>query len=48
MSVLPVESQVQSVAEEGHAGRIGVNTVEADSGIACGVTKKVYALVGVC
>ena len=48
LSILPVESEVQSIAEECYASGIRINSVEADSGISCGVTKKIYALIGVC
>ena len=47
MRILPVESQMQSIAQENHTCRVAVNTVEADGSIACRIPQKSYALVGI-
>ena len=45
VSVLPVQAQVEAFRHEYHAGRVAVHAVKADGCIACGVTKKINALV---
>ena len=45
VGILPIESQMEALRQEGYAGRIGVHTIEADGSITCRVAKEIDTLV---
>ena len=47
VNVLEVDRQMESLVEECHPGRVAVNAVDADGGIAGGVAQEHNVLVGV-
>ena len=45
--ILPVEAYVETFGQESHTGGVGVDTVEADGGVAGGIAQEVDTLVRV-